>query len=249
MGIWKNLRAGAAFMRDYQQDTMETVPRWARVVRVGRQVLGTVGVDVEIHYGQTPPHVESVSVSVPRGMRLQVGQDVFVVGPKTSSDSSDTTWILDVTRPPQYGSWPTPPEFLTDAPPVAASPAAAPPGLRESRLKILQVHLRQGTITREDYVRHLREMRLLRDGPESSHDTGTVHVFKCSIPSRRCVSMAERAPSCTATRCDRRAHHLIVRWRGTGFRAWCSRQACDRGRGACRADGSRSTRPGTSARA
>ena len=66
MGIWKNLRAGAAFIRDYQQDTMETVPRWARVVRVGRRVLGTVGVDVEIHYGQTPPHVESVSVSVPR---------------------------------------------------------------------------------------------------------------------------------------------------------------------------------------
>jgi hypothetical protein len=172
MGIWKNLRAGAAFMRDYQQDTMETVPRWARVVRVGRRVLGTVGVDVEIHYGHTPPHVESVSVSVPRGMQLQVGQDVFVVGPKTSSDSSDTTWILDVTRPPQYGSWPTPPEFLTDAPPGAASPGAAPPGLRESRLKILQVHLRQGTITREEYERHLREMGLLRDGPGSSHDTG-----------------------------------------------------------------------------
>jgi len=216
MGIWKNLRAGAAFMRDYQQDTMETVPRWARVVRVGRRVLGTVGVDVEIHYGQTPPHVESVSVSVPRGMHLQVGQDVFVVGPKTSSDSSDTTWILDMTRPPQSGSWPTPPEFLTDAPPGAASPAAAPPDLRESRLKILQVHLRQGTITREEYERHLRETGLLRDG---------------------------------GGRCDRRARHLIVRWRGTGFRAWCSRQACDRDRGACRADGSRSARPGTSARA
>jgi hypothetical protein len=181
MGIWKNLRAGAAFMRDYQQDTTETVPRWARVVRVGRRVLGTVGVDVEIHYGQTPPHVESVSVSVPRGMQLQVGQDVFVVGPKTSSDSSDTTWILDVTRPPQYGSWPTPPEFLTDAPPGAASPAAAPPGLRESRLKILQVHLRQGTITREEYERHLREMGLLRDGPGSSHDTGAVHLLKGAV--------------------------------------------------------------------
>ena len=91
MGIWKHLRAGAAFMRDYQQDT---------------------------------------------------------------------------------GSWPTPPEFLREAPPGAASPAAVPPGLRESRLKILQVHLRQGTITREDYERHLRETGLLRDGPESSHDTG-----------------------------------------------------------------------------
>jgi soluble lytic murein transglycosylase-like protein len=51
----------------------------------------------------------------------------------------------------QYGSWPTPPEFLRNAPPGAASPAAAPPGLRESRLKILQVHLRQGTITQEEY--------------------------------------------------------------------------------------------------
>ena len=79
MGFWKNLRAGAAFMREYQQDAMKTVPRWARVVRVGRRVFGMVGVDVEIHYGRTPPHVESVSVSVPRGMQLQAGQDVFVV--------------------------------------------------------------------------------------------------------------------------------------------------------------------------
>jgi hypothetical protein len=54
MGIWKNLRAGAAFMREYQQDAMKTVPRWARVVRVGRRVFGMVGVDVEIHYGRTP---------------------------------------------------------------------------------------------------------------------------------------------------------------------------------------------------
>src|SRR5882672_3872148 len=76
------------------------------------------------------------------------------------SDSNDTTWILDVTRPPQYGSWPTPPEFLRDAPPGAASPAAAPPGLRESRLKILQVHRQQGTITQEEYEQHLREMGL-----------------------------------------------------------------------------------------
>ena len=52
MGIWKNLRAGAAFMREYQQDAMKTVPRWARVVRVGRRVFGMVGVDVEIHYGE-----------------------------------------------------------------------------------------------------------------------------------------------------------------------------------------------------
>src|SRR6185437_6488292 len=90
----------------------------------------------------------------------QAGQDVFVVGPATSSDSSDTTWILDLTRPPQYGIWPTPPEFLREAPPGAASPAAAPPGLRESRLKILQVHLRQGTITQVEYEQHLREIGL-----------------------------------------------------------------------------------------
>jgi len=32
--------------------------------------------------------------------------------------------------------------------------------LRESRLKILQVHLRQGTITRDEYEQHLREMGL-----------------------------------------------------------------------------------------
>jgi hypothetical protein len=111
-----------------------------------------------------------VSVSVPRGMQLRVGQDVFVVGPDTSNDGSDTTWILDLTRPPQYGSWPTPPEFVRDAPPGAASLTAAPPGLRESRLKILQVHLRQGTITQEEYERHMREMGLLRDVPESIHE-------------------------------------------------------------------------------
>ncbi len=68
-----------------------------------------------------------------------------------------------MTRPPQYGGWPTPPEFLRDAPPGAASPAVAPPGLRESRLKILQVHLQQGTITQEEYEQHLRETRLDQD--------------------------------------------------------------------------------------
>jgi hypothetical protein len=71
MGIWKNVRAGAAFMREYQQAAMETLPRWARVVRVGRRVFGMVGVDVEIHYKRTPPHVEPVSVSVPRAIQLQ----------------------------------------------------------------------------------------------------------------------------------------------------------------------------------
>lgn len=60
-----------------------------------------------------------------------------------------------ISWPPQYGSWPTPPEFLREA----------PPGLRESRLKILQVHLRQGTITQEEYEQHLWEMGLLRDVP------------------------------------------------------------------------------------
>jgi hypothetical protein len=142
MGFWKNLRAGAAFMRDYQQDAMQTLPRWARVLRVGRGAFGMVSVDVEIHSGRTPPHVESVLVSVPRGAQLQIGQDMFVVGPDTSSDSNHTSWVIDVTRPPQYGSWPT------------------PPGFRESRLKILQVHLRQGTITQEGYEQHLLEMGL-----------------------------------------------------------------------------------------
>lgn len=71
MGFWKNLRAGVAFMREYQHAAMQTLPRWARVVRVGRRVFGTVSVDVEIHYELTPPHVEPVSVSVPRGMKLQ----------------------------------------------------------------------------------------------------------------------------------------------------------------------------------
>ena len=53
-----------------------------------------------------------------------------------------------------------PPEFLRDAPPEAASPAAAPPGYRERRLEILQVHLRQGTISQEEYEQHLRDMGL-----------------------------------------------------------------------------------------
>jgi len=146
MGIWKNLRAGAAFMREYQQDAMKTVPRWARVVRVGRRVFGMVGVDVEIHYGRTPAHMESVYVSVPRGMQLQAGQDVFVVGPDTSGDSNHTAWILDLTRPPQYGSWPTPPEFLRDAltrvalltsRAVTAVPLRHVEALYERRLRVL----------------------------------------------------------------------------------------------------------------
>jgi hypothetical protein len=49
MGIFKNLRAGAAFMREQQQAAMEMSPRWARVVRVGHQAFGMVSVDVEQH--------------------------------------------------------------------------------------------------------------------------------------------------------------------------------------------------------
>ena len=41
-----------------------------------------------------------------------------------------------------------------------ASPAGAPPGYRERRLEILQVHLRQWTISQEEYEQHLREMGL-----------------------------------------------------------------------------------------
>jgi hypothetical protein len=125
MGFRKNLRTGAAWMREYQRDAMRTLPRWTRVLRVGRGAFGMVSADAEIHYGRTPPHVEPVIVSVPRGLHLRVGQDVFVVGPDTSSDSSHTSWILDVTRPPQYGSWATPPELLNDVPRGAAAPAPA----------------------------------------------------------------------------------------------------------------------------
>jgi hypothetical protein len=89
--------------------------------------------------------------------------DMFVVGPDTSSDSNHTSWVLDARRPPQYGSWPTPPEFLRDAPPGAASPAAAPPGFRERRLQILRVQLQQGTISQEEYEQHLREIGLDED--------------------------------------------------------------------------------------
>jgi hypothetical protein len=64
MGIWKNMRAGAASMREYQQAEMQALPRWTRVVRVGRRVFGTASVDVEIHYGRTPPHVEPGSTRI-----------------------------------------------------------------------------------------------------------------------------------------------------------------------------------------
>jgi hypothetical protein len=87
MGIWKNLRAGAAPVNESRQAAAETVPRWARVVRVGRQAPGMASVDAEIHFGRTPPHEESVFVPVPRGVQLQAGQDVFVVGPDTDGGS------------------------------------------------------------------------------------------------------------------------------------------------------------------
>jgi hypothetical protein len=153
MGIWKNVRAGAAFMREYQQAAMETLPRWARVVRVGRRAFGMVSVDAEVHYGRTPPHVEPVSVSVPRGMQLQVGQDVFVVGPDTSSDSNDTTWILDVTRPPQYGSWPTPPEFRLTAPCRSWEFSPFSDAQRWRRAVIRSVRYSSGSTSRSDRFR------------------------------------------------------------------------------------------------
>jgi hypothetical protein len=126
MGWWRNLRSGAELLKEHQQAAAQTAPRWARVVRVGHRSLGMVSVEAEIHYGQTPPHAEAALVSVPPGMQLQAGQDLFVVRADTSSENSHTTWILDATRPPQYGGWPTLPELLQDAPPEAARPAAAP---------------------------------------------------------------------------------------------------------------------------
>jgi hypothetical protein len=104
MSWWKNLRAGASVMREHQQAALETVPRWARVVRVGHGALGMVSVEAEIHYGQAPPRVEAAFVSVPRGRQLTAGQDLFVVRPDTNGDRGPTTWILDATRPPQYGT-------------------------------------------------------------------------------------------------------------------------------------------------
>lgn len=147
-------------MREHQQAALEAAPRWARVVRVGHGASGMVSVEAEIHYGQTPPHLEPGFVSGPRGMQLTAGQDVFVVRQDTSGDSSQPTWILDAARPPQCGSWPTPPELLQDAPAAAAGSEAAPSALRAGRLQILQVHLRQGLIAQEEYDRHLREMGL-----------------------------------------------------------------------------------------
>ena len=95
MGIWKKPAGrGLAFMRDYQQDAMKTVPRWARVVRVGRYGVGMVGVDVEIHYMGARRRMWVGAPSRCREVQLQAGQDVFVVGPDTSSDSNHTTWIL-----------------------------------------------------------------------------------------------------------------------------------------------------------
>jgi hypothetical protein len=85
MGIWKNLRAGAAFIREYQQDAMGTLPRWARVVRVGRRVFGMVRAWAICRYfrGRSAAYLVGV---LPEDERAICRKQIYVVPLNTTSD-------------------------------------------------------------------------------------------------------------------------------------------------------------------
>ena len=157
------LRAGPGLggvkAREHGRALTASVPRWARIVRVGRRRLGgNVDVDAEIHVARVAPHVASTSVHVPRGRRLRVGDDLFCAGPAPGGRLPQ--WLLVADAAPQYGSWPTPRHLLKDAPPGTTT---TPPVLSAWRADLLDNYKRSlwsGVITLSEYYRRVREMNL-----------------------------------------------------------------------------------------
>lgn len=140
MGIWKNIRLA----REYAQVSETAIPYWGRIVRVGRKIGPLVNLDVEIHSGMTPPHVEKILTSPPRGMRPQAGQDVYVS--RSYGGRDHTVYYVDWNRPPRYG---------TDQAPAGGSAAeqgkaAMHPAQQVQQLKL---ELSAGRITHEEFLR------------------------------------------------------------------------------------------------
>ena len=121
MGLLDNLRMASSLSKE----AYASVPRWARIIRVGRKIGPMTSIDLEIHHGHQPPFVVSTTTWVPRGVKPEIGQDVTC---NISSHDSHTNYAIDWNRQPQYGTPPSTievPEML--GPQVPSSGAAETP--------------------------------------------------------------------------------------------------------------------------
>ena len=94
--------------------------------------------------------MEGIFITVPRGMELRADQDLYVVRPVVADDGNHTTWEIDVKRPPQYGSWPTPPEFL-GGPPGGRQPRRRAVTAARGAAAAARVPAEGGQITQAEY--------------------------------------------------------------------------------------------------
>lgn len=97
IGLRDHLRTA----NSWAQEGFASVPKWARITRVGRRFGPLMSIDLEVHWGREEPFEHSVFTFVPRRVKPQVGQDVAV---SESTHDSHTSYIVDWDRPPQYGT-------------------------------------------------------------------------------------------------------------------------------------------------
>jgi hypothetical protein len=97
VGLFDDLKRVKAWTEEVQGSQ----PRWARITAVGPKVGPMTRIGLEVHLGTREPFEASILEWLPRGVKPQVGQDVFVRGESTHDDSTD--YLIDWHRPPQYG--------------------------------------------------------------------------------------------------------------------------------------------------
>jgi hypothetical protein len=97
MGFFDNLK----LVKAWTEEAQESTPKWARITGVGPKVGPMTRIQLEVHLGTREPFEASTLEWLPRGVRPEIGQDVFVRG-ETTHDNH-TACSIDWDRPPQYG--------------------------------------------------------------------------------------------------------------------------------------------------
>lgn len=134
MGLLDRLKAGH-----------DSVPRWARIRHVGAQVGPVVSIELEVHYGDTPPQLVSTFAIPPRGVTLEVGQDWTVRAELSTGNAADYTIEFD--EPVRYGS--SAPSPGPDWPSPATPPRQAVHPVQ--RIVEARQALDEGRLTREEF--------------------------------------------------------------------------------------------------
>jgi hypothetical protein len=102
VGLFDDFRRAKA----WTDEARDTMPKWARITGVGPKVGPMTRIGLEVHLGTREPFEASILEWMPRGVKPEIGQDVYVRG-ETTNDGS-TSYLIDWHRPPQYGGAPTP---------------------------------------------------------------------------------------------------------------------------------------------